>query len=125
MPIPVPELARWLEARVRLERAVLPPLPLSLKPSAWVLSACAPHGQPGDDDDARHRALLTSLSQSKLAHREVVLELPDRSQAAVLVQGIDRARAVRLGYKRKQWAVLGFEGDRVVVVYTGLDSHMR
>ena len=125
MPIPAAELARWRQARVHVDGQVLPPLPLALKPTAWVLSACAPSGQPDEEDERRHQQLLKSLSQSKLVHREVELELGDRRQAAVLVQGIDRARAVKLGYKRKQWAVLGFEGDRVHVVYTGLNSRMR
>jgi len=125
MPIPTDELARWRAAKVRVDGVELPPLPLSLKPSVWVLSACAPAGEPGAEDRTRHQQLLKSLTQSKRAHREVTLDLGDRVQPAVLVQGIDRSVAVKLGYKRKQWAVLGFEGDEVFVVYTGLNSRMR
>lgn len=125
MPIPAVELALWRGARVRHGDEVLPPLPLSLQPTAWVISACAPAGEPSADDANRHAMFLKSLAQAKAVFREVDLDLGQRQQPAVLVQGIGRARAVKLGYKRKQWAVLGFEGDRVHVVYTGLNSRMR
>ncbi|MBK7760779.1 MAG: hypothetical protein IPI35_31100 [Deltaproteobacteria bacterium] len=43
----------------------------------------------------------------------------------VALLGVDRARALRLGYKRGVWAVIGLSADRAVVVFTGINSRLR
>ncbi len=131
MPIPALELARWMRARVHLEHGeqllALPEqaLPLALQPQVWVLSAAAPLGQPSDEDAQLHRVLTRSLTKNGHRWREVEIELDGHRQAAVLVQDITRRKAVQLGYKRKQWAVLSIDAQGAQVVYTGVNSRAR
>lgn len=124
MPLPASELAAWKDARVTLDGQVLDELPLRYCPVAYVLSAQAPQGVPGEGDDDRHAALLRSLRQAGRAFHEVELGIAGRAQAAVLVPGMTRARAVQLAYKRKQWAVLELRKTERFVVYTGINSRM-
>ncbi len=130
MPIPSHELERWIRARVHLdegpESLVLPEqaLPPRLRPQVWVVSAGAPLGQPSAEDAAQHRTLTRSLTQTGQVWTPARLELGELLLDAVLIQGIDRCKAVQLGYKRKQWAVLFIDDQGMQVVYTGVNSRM-
>ncbi|MCK6525236.1 DUF3293 domain-containing protein [Myxococcota bacterium] len=106
-----------------------PPLPSALRPSAWIVPAWDPRAEPALDAEARERAerqLLTSVGQAGLASVPAALTGPDGVIVpAVALLGVDRARALRLGYKRGVWAVIGLSADRAVVVFTGINSRQR
>lgn len=109
--------------------AARPPLPSALRPGAWIVPAWDPFAEPALDADARQRAerqLLTSVGQAELAAMPATLTGEDGLVApAVALLGVDRARALRLGYKRGVWAVIGLGAAQAVVVFTGINSRQR
>jgi hypothetical protein len=106
-----------------------PALPNALRPSAWIVPAWDPFAEPALDADARQRAerqLLTSVGQAELASMPATLTGADGVVApGVALLGVDRARALRLGYKRGVWAVIGLHAERAVVVFTGINSRQK
>lgn len=124
MPLPPAELAAWRDATVRIDGEVVEGLPLRLQPAAYVVSAEAPQGRLDPSDTERHAGLVRALRQTGVMFTEVELQLGARTQRATLIQGIDRRKAVQLGYKRKQWAVLHLTPQARFVVYTGINSRM-
>lgn len=122
MPAPIELLQRYHAATLRIQDGEPPwtrpladraPLPLALAPQAWFVGA---------DDEAGLRALLTSARQAGIAGVVARVEGPGLDRPGLVLVGVDRARAVRLGYRRGEWVVIGLLGDRVEVVYTGLNS---
>ena len=106
-----------------------PPLPSALRPSVWIVPAWDAFAEPALDEDARQRAerqLNTSVGQAELASMPATLTGADGLVVpGVALRGVDRARALRLGYKRGVWAVIGLSADRAVVVFTGINSRLR
>ena len=85
--------------------------------------------EPAVDEDARHRAerqLNTSVGQAELASMPATLTGADGLVVpGVALLGVDRARALRLGYKRGVWAVIGLSAEHAVVVFTGINSRQK
>jgi hypothetical protein len=106
-----------------------PTLPSALRPSVWIVPAWDPFAEPALDDDARQRAerqLNTSVGQAALASMPATLTGADGlAVPGVALLGVDRARALRLGYKRGVWAVIGLGSERAVVVFTGINSRQK
>lgn len=141
MPIPSDVLSAWQSASLyvqvseRGDEVVLPPASAAdrgpghflLWPSAWFVSAGDPLGVPASEqENARlHAQLLTSVGQSGIAALPARLRGPGLQLEGLLLRGAGRARAMQLGYKRRQWAVLGVFPDRMEVVYTGINSRMQ
>ncbi|MCB9758857.1 MAG: DUF3293 domain-containing protein [Alphaproteobacteria bacterium] len=143
MPIPPDILAEWLHTEVHLpegapahaepltvpaatapERPATPP---GLLPEAWFVSAWDPDGRPASEADnvRAHGQLIASLNQTGVVWLPAVAQGEGRPRQGVVLLGVDRARAVKLAYKRRQWACLGILPGRVEVVYTGLNSRER
>ena len=101
----------------------------ALRPSVWIVPAWDAFAEPALDEDARQRAerqLNTSVGQAELASMPATLTGADGLVVpGVALLGVDRARALRLGYKRGVWAVIGLSADRAVVVFTGINSRLR
>ena len=106
-----------------------PPLPSALRPGAWIVPAWDPFADPALDADARQRAerqLITSVGQAELASMPATLTGADGlTEPGVALLGVDRARALRLGYKRGVWAVIGLGAERAFVVFTGINSRQK
>jgi hypothetical protein len=106
-----------------------PPLPSALRPSVWIVPAWDPFAEPALDAEARQRAerqLITSVGQAELASMPATLTGADGLIVpSVALLGVDRARALRLGYKRGVWAVIGLSAERAVVVFTGINSRQK
>ncbi|MCB9791825.1 MAG: hypothetical protein H6741_03775 [Alphaproteobacteria bacterium] len=144
MPIPPDILERWLNADLVLpEGAPAAPGPLtlprasvtegraatpaSLAPEAWFISAAQPANRETDaaEDERLNAALRHALGQADIASLPARLEGEGMQLSGALMLGVDRAKALRLGYKRKVWAVLGVFPDRLEVVFTGVNSRER
>lgn len=140
MPIPADVLRAYQTARlsVRVDDygppLVLPPACAAergaghflLWPSSWFVSAQNPLGEPQSDaENAKlHEQLVDSVRQSGAAVLRARLDGEQIALDGLLLRGVGRARAIQLGYKRRQWAVLGVFPDRIEVVYTGVNSRL-
>lgn len=139
MPLPASQLNRMVSATLEVTRderepielqaapGASAPTPAWLRPEAWFVSAEDPLGEPTDaaDNERLHRDLARALGQARLVSHPATLNSPGGAQRGYLLVGVTRSKAMRLAYKRKQWAVVGLFADRVEWVYTGLNSREK
>lgn len=104
------QLEEGLHVRPLKGRAPLPP---ALAPQGWFVGA---------DDEEGLRQLRTSARQAGYVAIPARVEGEGLDRAGLVMVGMDRARAVRMGYRRGEWLVIGLLGERAELVYTGHNS---
>jgi hypothetical protein len=118
MPLPKPLLRAYASV-------TLSPEPTG--PEAFVLATIEPPGAPelAKAGPKTHQELAHRLDQARLAWTAIKLRSGEWSTEGFLVRDITRARAIRLGYKMRRWAVLRVGNSGLQVLYTGLQHRAR
>jgi len=119
VPIPPTLLTTLSAAAADWSTAAEGPLP-----SGWVIPAWSPGEAP--EDRAGGRADVEKrITQSGRAWRPVTLRCAGEEIPGVATDELNRAGAVKLGYKLSIWAVYRLRGQRLEPVFTGINSRMR
>lgn len=118
MPLPPALLQAW-------SQATLTPQPIV--DEGWVLAVTPPPGSPPlkKVGPATAEELGRRLDQMGVTWSPLTLRAGDWESPGVLVEGLTRARAVRIAHKLRRWALLRVTPRGTQVLYTGINDRAR
>ncbi len=120
MPLPPPVLKAWSEVALTPEPSVS---------EAWVLAATPPPGAPrlAKTGPTTAEELWRRLDQTGVTWTAITLRADAEGweTPGALLEGLSRARAMRLAHKLRRWAVLRISSRGHEVLYTGINDKAR